>query len=43
MWGARCDKKSGLEFSVLLDIVSAAFLRSESQGAHEHTLLSLFL
>jgi hypothetical protein len=35
--GTFSDEKSGLYFSVF------AFLRSESHGTHEHTLLSLFL
>jgi hypothetical protein len=30
-------------FHLLLGIASAAFLRSESHGTHEHILLSLFL
>jgi hypothetical protein len=40
MWVALSDLKSGLKFSVLPGIVSAAFLRSESHGTH--ILLSIF-
>jgi hypothetical protein len=44
MWDAISDEKSGsVVFSCLLDIVSAAFLRSEFHGTHEHISLSLLL
>jgi hypothetical protein len=42
MWGALPDEKSGLYFSVFAGIASAAFLKSEFHGTHEHILLSLF-
>jgi hypothetical protein len=43
MWTALSDEKSGLHFSFLPGIASAAFLRSESHCTHEHSLLSPFL
>jgi hypothetical protein len=41
MWGALYDEKSGMNFNSFLGIASAAFLRSESHGTHEHILLSI--
>jgi hypothetical protein len=40
MWGALCDERTCLSFTIPAALASAVILRSESRGTHDHILLS---